>query len=106
LVGRAQLKWTQDELEESLPEVQFAKGPPPKAPRTPVFTPSDDDFGHWERQNRVWSVAIAVTAGGAPIAFGAVSGHVVAGLTVGALGLFAVGVLAFGFWVLDNTLPL
>jgi hypothetical protein len=62
--------------------------------------------GEWQRHTFNWSAAIAVAAILASVTISAALGHPIVGVVIGAIGLLGVGLLAFGFWVLDNTLTL
>jgi hypothetical protein len=71
----------------------------------PVSEDQQLAFNQWRHRSFVRRVVIFGTAVGAPLAIGIASHHVLAGATISAIALLIVGLIAFGLFALDSTLP-
>jgi hypothetical protein len=108
VLARAQLKLADNPFKNPLSSDDLDPQSGSLPQQTPPFlrreSPAADQ--EWQRHAFNWSAAIAVGAIVAPVTIGAGLGHPIVGVVIGAIGLLGVGLLAFGFWVLDNTLTL
>jgi len=107
-LARAQLKLNESTLQQPFADDHLLASRPtsqsleaPAFPRRPALATSE----RWQRHTFNWSAVIAAFALAAPIAAGALLGHVIAGIVVGTVALVAVGLLTFGLYILNNTLP-
>lgn len=106
-MARAQLKLNESTLQQPFAGDHLASTSGSQSLEAPPFLRRQALATNesWQRHTFNWSAVIAFFAFAAPITAGALLGHPIAGIVVGAVALVAVGLLAFGFYILDNTLP-